>query len=122
MNSPAWETTGGRMLHISGMIARDATGAVVAVGDSAGQARRCLDNLKSVLAAAGATIADVVKITIYVCDRAYIEPVRQVRTEYFTQPMPAATLVIVSGLADPRALVEIEATAVVDESSTTATR
>jgi len=72
-----------------------------------------LANLGAVLAAAGATFADVVKVTVYltdIADRVRINPVRQ---EVFGEARPASTLVEVSALAVPGAKLEIEAVALV---------
>jgi 2-iminobutanoate/2-iminopropanoate deaminase len=96
------------------MTSRDGTGQVTHAGNAAAQTRLVLENLKLVLAEGGATLQDVIKITAFICDRADFEAVCQVRSEYFPKDPPAATTVIVAGLADARLLVEIEATAVID--------
>ncbi|HEY7621336.1 MAG TPA: RidA family protein [Solirubrobacteraceae bacterium] len=103
----------GDTLYISGIVPVDADGNVVG-DDIAAQARRVFDNMALVLAAAGATPADVVKVTVYlldVDDRPAINPVRQ---EFFGSARPASTLVEVSRLAVPGALLEIEAIAHLD--------
>ena len=101
----------GDTLYVSGIVPVDANGAVVGGDDVAAQARQVFANMERVLAAAGATAADVVKVTVYlldVDDRPKINPVRQ---EFFGAARPASTLVEVSRLAVPGALVEIEAVA-----------
>jgi 2-iminobutanoate/2-iminopropanoate deaminase len=101
----------GDTLYVSGIVPVDANGAVVGGEDVAAQARQVFANMERVLAAAGATAADVVKVTVYlldVDDRPKINPVRQ---EFFGAARPASTLVEVSRLAVPGALVEIEAVA-----------
>jgi 2-iminobutanoate/2-iminopropanoate deaminase len=103
----------GDTLYISGIVPVDADGGVVG-DDVAAQARQVFANMKLVLAAAGATPADVVKVTVYlldVDDRPLINPVRQ---EFFGSARPASTLVEVSRLAVPGALLEIEAIAHLD--------
>ena len=103
----------GDTLYISGIVPVDATGAVVG-DDVVAQARQVFANMARVLAAAGATPADVVKVTVYlldVDDRPKINPVRQ---EFFGAARPASTLVEVSRLAVPGALLEIEAIAHLD--------
>jgi 2-iminobutanoate/2-iminopropanoate deaminase len=101
----------GDTLYLSGIVPVDAAGAVVGGDDVVAQARQVFANMERVLAAAGATAADVVKITVYlldVDDRPRINPVRQ---EFFGSARPASTLVEVSRLAVPGARLEIEAVA-----------
>jgi 2-iminobutanoate/2-iminopropanoate deaminase len=98
----------GDLLFVSGLTAHDAEGRLVE-GDAAMQTRQILGNLRLVLSAAGATFADVLKVTVYMTDiseRAVINPVRQ---EFFGTSRPASTLVEVSALALPGMRVEIEA-------------
>jgi 2-iminobutanoate/2-iminopropanoate deaminase len=100
----------GDTLYLSGIVPVDASGTVVG-DDVVAQARQVFDNMGRVLAAAGATAADVVKVTVYlldVDDRPKINPVRQ---EFFGSARPASTLVEVSRLAYPEARLEIEAVA-----------
>jgi 2-iminobutanoate/2-iminopropanoate deaminase len=102
----------GELLFVSGCVPVDGNGNLVGGDDVVAQARQALANVGAVLAAAGATFADVVKVTVYltdVDDRARINPVRQ---EVFGEARPASTLVEVSRLAVPGAKVEIEAVAV----------
>lgn len=102
----------GKTLYISGCVAFDVEGDVVGKDDVAEQARQVLANLGQVLAAAGATPADVVKVTVYLRrldDRPKINPLRQ---EFFGEHRPASTLVEVSALVHPDLLVEIDAVAV----------
>ena len=103
----------GDMLFVSGVVPVDGEGRLVGDDDVVAQARQVLANLGAVLAAAGATFADVVKVTLYltdIADRVRINPVRQ---EVFGEARPASTLVEVSALAVPGAKLEIEAVALV---------
>ena len=103
----------GDLLFVSGVVPVDGEGALVGGDDVVAQARQVFANLGAVLAAAGATFADVVKVTVYltdIADRARINPVRQ---EVFGEARPASTLVEVSALAVPGAKLEIEAVALV---------
>ncbi len=100
------------LLFISGMAAHDREGKTVGVGDADAQTRQALDNLKALLEAAGGTLADVVKLTIFVRNIADRPKVNKVRAEYFREPYPSATLAEVTGLAGADWLVEIEAIAV----------
>jgi reactive intermediate/imine deaminase len=100
----------GDLLFISGIPPTDAAGRVVS-DDVAAQARQVFVNMKLVLDAAGASFADILKVTVYlldVNDRSRINPVRQ---EFFGAARPASTLIGVSELAIPGMKVEIEAVA-----------
>jgi enamine deaminase RidA (YjgF/YER057c/UK114 family) len=77
------------------------------------QTIKTFENIKLVLEAAGASLKDVVKITVYVTDMDNIIKFREIRARYFSPPMPASTGVEVSRLILPELLVEIEAIAVV---------
>jgi 2-iminobutanoate/2-iminopropanoate deaminase len=86
---------------------------VEAEGDIEEQTRRIMESLKNILAEAGATLDDVVRIVIYLVDLDHYPLVHKVRSEYFGDEPPASTCVEVSRLYDSRQLIEIEATAVV---------
>jgi len=99
----------GDILFVSGLTAHNGEGKLVGGVDAAAQTRQILLNLKLVLDAAGATMADVLKVTVFLTDindRAAINPVRQ---EFFGAARPASTLIEVSRLALPEMKVEIEA-------------
>jgi enamine deaminase RidA (YjgF/YER057c/UK114 family) len=81
--------------------------------DPAAQARRCFEIILTALAEAGAGPGDVVRTRIYITDVAVAEAVGRVHGELFGAIRPAATMVVVAGLLDPRWLVEIEAEAMV---------
>ena len=101
----------GNLVFVSGCIGADAEGNLVGGDDVAAQARQALLNIQQILAKAGATLADVCKVTVYltdVDDRPKINPVRQ---ELFGSARPASTLIEISRLAMPGAKVEIEAVA-----------
>jgi enamine deaminase RidA (YjgF/YER057c/UK114 family) len=83
----------------------------VGPGDAAAQAEQVFTNLQRAVESAGGTLGDIIKTTIYVVDRDHVEAVRSVRQGRFGDKPPASTLVIVSGLAGPDLLVEIEAVA-----------
>ncbi len=104
----------GGLLFLSGIVPLDAEGRLVGE-DAVAQARQVFRNMELVLKAAGCGFEDVVKVTHFlldVNDRAAINPVRQ---EFFGEARPASTLVEVSALAVPGALLEIEAVAVIAE-------
>lgn len=101
------------LLFLSGQAAVDELGDTVGGSDFEAQARQAFANLSTVLAAAGASLSDVVKVTIMVTDMAAnLDTVIKLRGEYFSRPWPADTLLEVSSLAQPDWLVEIDAIAV----------
>jgi 2-iminobutanoate/2-iminopropanoate deaminase len=103
----------GPLLFVSGVVPVDEAGRLVGGDDVVLQARQVFANMGAVLAAGGATFADVVKVTVFLTDvedRARINAVRQ---EVFGDTRPASTLVQISALAVPGAKIEVEAIAVV---------
>jgi 2-iminobutanoate/2-iminopropanoate deaminase len=103
----------GNLLFISGIVPVDGQGKLVGEGDVAEQTRQIFRNIELVLKAAGCGFEDVVKVTAFllnVDDRPAINPVRM---EFFGEARPASTLVEVSALAVPGALLEIEAVAAI---------
>ena len=113
--SPGWEVSGGRLIYVAGQVPWDAEGRTVAPGDAAGQTRQVFENIRAVLAEAGASLDDVIKLTIFAADIRYREAINQVRSEVFKPPYPASTQVAVAALVDTDWLVEIEAVAFVGE-------
>ena len=105
----------GTPVFISGQVAQDASGAIVGVGDIAVQAAQVMRNLRTVVNACGGSMDDIVKITVFATDIAYRPAIAAARTKTFRAGfMPASTFLVVSSLADPRFLVEIEAVAMID--------
>lgn len=104
-----------RTVYISGQVALDPSGALVGAGDLAAQAEQVFTNLRSALAAAGATFEDVAKMTVFMVDASQIQVYRDARGRHFTGSLPASTLVQVVRLARPEWLIEIEAIAVIEE-------
>ncbi len=109
----------GDLIFVSGQAGIDESGRTVGDGDFETQARQAFQNLATVLRQAGATLADVVKVTIMVTDMSRLDVVIKLRGEYFTEPYPADTLLQVAGLAQPDWLVEIDAVAVAPQASNT---
>jgi reactive intermediate/imine deaminase len=108
------ETRGGRTLYISGQVAFAPDGKIVGEGDLAAQAQQVFENLKLALAAGNATLDNVVKITVFMTDVSQLQKFRDVRNRYFTNGVPASTLVQITQLVRPELLIEIEAIAVVE--------
>lgn len=99
----------GQTLHTAGVTARDPAGNLVGEGDMREQTAQCFRNLDDILKAAGARWEDVVKYTLYTTDiERFHSETLALRAPYFVGK-PAATLLEVSRLIDPRMLVEIEA-------------
>jgi 2-iminobutanoate/2-iminopropanoate deaminase len=107
--------TVGRMVFVSGCVASDANGKVVGGSDVIAQARQVHENIKRCLTAAGATFADICKVTVYVKNMADREKINTVRKEYFGASKPASTLIEVSRFVSSDYLLEIEAIAVKPE-------
>jgi reactive intermediate/imine deaminase len=107
------KTPAGNLVFVSGQVARNAQGEVVGRGDIKAQTRQTLENVRSVLEAGGATLDDVVKVTVFVTNvEEHFSQIHEVRAEFFRKDYPASTLVEVKALADKDFLIEIEAIAV----------
>jgi len=106
----------GEVLAIAGQVGWDPVTCTIDNDDLVAQTRRALHNIAAVVRAAGGEPTDVVRLTWFVVDRAaYIAARRELGAAYrevFGRHFPAMTLVVVAGLLEPRAVVEIEATAV----------
>lgn len=76
-----------------------------------GQAEICFENIRTILAEAGLTLADIVRINAFVTRPEHLKEYMAVRDRYVSDPPPASTLVIVSGFARPEFLVEVEVVA-----------
>lgn len=111
--------SGGRLLFVAGQTARDADGPVE--GDFVAQFAHALDNVLAVVQAAGGAPESLARLTIYITDRAsYLASLESLGVAYRARMgshYPAMALVEVAALVDPRAVVEIEATAVLPPES-----
>jgi len=101
----------GNLVLTSGQAAIDEGGDLVGVGDFDAQAQQVFSNLAAVLHQAGSSLAQVIKVTIYLTDMANFPKIVALRQRHFTQPYPADTIVEVSSLALPELEIEIEAVA-----------
>lgn len=107
------EAPAGRTVYVSGQVAMDAGGNVIGEGDAGVQTEKVLENVATVLGAAGGSLDDVVKVTVFITDMGHYDKVHAVRRRHFKEPYPASSMVEVSALIDPRLLVEVEAVAVI---------
>ncbi|MEO8285908.1 MAG: RidA family protein [Chloroflexota bacterium] len=110
-------TSGGQMLFLAGQTALDKQGKLVAAGDVVGQYKQVLTNLDAVVAEAGGTMTDIVKMTIFVQNRddykAHLKEIGAVHREFFGSYYPATALLEVARFYDDGVLVEIEGIAVI---------
>jgi reactive intermediate/imine deaminase len=104
----------GHTIYVAGQVGRDTQGNIVGKSDIRAQATQAFENLKAVLAAAGASLSDVVKLMTYIVDLKYYPELAEVRARYLKPRSCASTLVVVKGLGSADYLLEIEAIAVVD--------
>jgi 2-iminobutanoate/2-iminopropanoate deaminase len=100
----------GQLLFMSGQVPLDPASGLIVSGDITAQTRRTLDNIKAVLTAAGLSLANVVRTTIFLADMNDFAAVNEVYGQYFSQPFPARVTVQVARLPKD-ARVEIDAIA-----------
>lgn len=115
--SHAIKAKGSVIIHCAGQVAWDKNCKVIGSGDVGVQAQQALANLKEVLASAGASPANVVRMRTYVVNHKpeYLEPIAAALSAFYGDVTPAAnTLIGVQGLALPEFLIEIEVTAQID--------
>jgi enamine deaminase RidA (YjgF/YER057c/UK114 family) len=119
--SHGYEVRSGRLLYLSGQIARDSQGQLVGRGDLTAQFRQVCENLRHVVVAAGGQLTDVAKLTIYVLDvpeyKRRTREIGAVYREYFGKHFPAMTLVGVRDLFDAAdgCMLEIEGFAIIPD-------
>ena len=109
----------GTLVYIAGQVSSDASGKLVGDGNFEAQVEQVFKNVKLALEAAGATMADIVKLNTYLVaevSQDELPKMRAIRDRYMSKEKPpASTLVVVSRLARPGWLIEIEAVAAIDE-------
>jgi enamine deaminase RidA (YjgF/YER057c/UK114 family) len=98
----------GNTVYLRGQTAQDLDGTIVGIGDPAAQTENAMKCVKILLEEAGARLEHITKITIYITDRAYREPVYQVVGKWLRGVYPVSTGLIVQGLARPEYLMEID--------------
>jgi 2-iminobutanoate/2-iminopropanoate deaminase len=98
-------------LYLAGQLARDEQGQTVGVGDIRAQTAKVIENIRTILRAEGGDLRNLVKLTVFTTDMRYFDAIVEVRRRYFTDDLPASTIVEVNKLAQPDLLIEIEAVA-----------
>jgi enamine deaminase RidA (YjgF/YER057c/UK114 family) len=108
----------GTTVYLAGQVSSDASGKLIGEGNFELQAEQVFANLKIAVEAAGGTMADIVKLNIYLVaevDQSEVPKLRAIRDRYVNVASPpASTLVVVTRLARPGWLLEIEAVAAID--------
>jgi len=105
--------TGG-FLFTSGQTAMGDDGEIVGKGDFDAQAEQAYRNLERVLNAGGSSLNSVVKVTVFITSMRHLPKMTELRRRWFSAPYPAETLVEISALYSPDAMIEIEAIAIVN--------
>jgi len=102
-----------KLVFCAGQVAADPDGKVLPPDDFEAQTTMVMQNLTNALAAGGAKLSDVTKITIYICNQHDAPKARGILQTYFGAHPPGSTLCVLRGLANPNFLLEIEAIAAV---------
>ena len=107
---------GGQPLYIAGQVPLDGQGNLVGPGDVTAQAEQVYRNIQTVVEAAGGTLNDIVKVTVFTTDIAHRPALGAVRQSFFKDgPYPASTFLVIASLANPAFLIEIEAVALIGD-------
>jgi 2-iminobutanoate/2-iminopropanoate deaminase len=102
-----------KLVFCAGQVAADVHGKVLPPNSFEAQTKMVMKNLKNALAAGGAKLSNVTKVTIYICNPHDVPKARTILHQYFGDNPPASTLCVLRGLANPNFLLEIEAVAAV---------
>ncbi|HUM27489.1 MAG TPA: RidA family protein [Anaerolineales bacterium] len=107
----------GNMIEVAGTTAVDERGEIVGLNDPYEQTKYALAKIEKALIEAGASMQDVVRTRMFVTDISKWEEVGRAHGEFFRTVKPAASMIEVKGLIDPKLLVEIEVTAIIAEAT-----
>ena len=105
----------GNMVFLRGQVGSDFEGNIVGIGDPQAQTDQAMKNVKQLLEEAGSCLDHVCKITVYLTDRGYREQVYRALGKGCKGVFPVSTGVIISGLAKPEWVMEIDVIAVIPE-------
>ncbi|MGE0118848.1 MAG: RidA family protein [Dongiaceae bacterium] len=105
----------GNHVFLRGQVGQDLQGNMVGIGDPRKQAEQAMRNVKQLLEEAGSRLAHICKITVYITDRAYREPVYREIGKWLKGVYPCSTGLIVQGLARPEWVMEIDVDAVIPD-------
>ena len=105
----------GNILFLRGQVGTDFDGELVGLGDAEAQTDQALRNVQQLLEEAGSCLEHICKITIYLIDRGYRDPVYRMVGKWLKGVFPVSTGVMVAGLAKPEWLMEIDVIAVIPE-------
>ncbi|HCO8216125.1 RidA family protein [Escherichia fergusonii] len=105
----------GNTVYLRGQVGTDFAGNLVGPGDARAQAEQAMKNVKMLLEEAGSDLSHIVKTTTYLIDSRYREPVYQEVGKWLKGVFPVSTGLVVSALAQPQWLMEIDVTAVIPE-------
>jgi enamine deaminase RidA (YjgF/YER057c/UK114 family) len=105
----------GKTVYLAGQVARDKDGKTVGVGDAEAQAEQVFRNIQTALESVGSDLGHILKMTTFMTRREDFPAYRAARGKFLTDDdsLPASTLILCSGLADPDFLIEIEAVAAI---------
>lgn len=106
------EVTDAKLVYTSGVLARDATGRIIGQGDIRAQTRQCFENIRHIIEAAGGSLADLVKVTVFMPDLAGYDAMNEVRNELLNG-IAFASSTVQAGLHAAGAMIEVEAVAAV---------
>jgi enamine deaminase RidA (YjgF/YER057c/UK114 family) len=115
-NDLAQAVVAGNTIYLRGQVGQDIdTGESVAIGDPAGQAEQAMANVAKLLEECGARLEDICKATVYLTDIRFREPVYEVLGRWLEGVHPVFTGVVVTALARPEWLVEVDVIAVIPD-------
>jgi len=104
----------GRLIEVTGTVASDENGNVVGKDDPYRQTQYIYQKIQKVLESAGATMANIIRIRMFVTDISQWQEYGRAHSEFFKDIKPCNTMVEVSALIEPDYMIEIEATAMMD--------
>lgn len=112
--SPAIVTEGGKIVWIAGHTGQKDNDGKSLAGDFEAQTRQTFRNIEATLEEAGASLKDIVTMTVFLTDPRNTTRMTEIRTEIFGSDFPASAAITVTGFADPNMLIEIQGIAVVE--------